>query len=160
MLKSVPNLHPCSSPSLRLESRGVHRPRSSFTVCCGLRDYSGIPYLGTFSKPRDTFDDHFEVRNLPVIENGPIQLSGDDKSIQSSSTASKEENQKPVKKMTVAEKLMEERDCPVPDGIPPTWEELEEIERMKMRDSSFTRLLRYIGGYPSWYVPRPDHETD
>ncbi|KAI3716079.1 hypothetical protein L6452_23147 [Arctium lappa] len=52
------------------------------------------------------------------------------------------------------------RECPVPDGIPKSWEEMEEEEKWKMPDSSFTRLLRSKGTFPAWYSPSPDHETD
>ncbi|KAL6963940.1 CCG-binding protein 1 [Sarracenia purpurea var. burkii] len=48
----------------------------------------------------------------------------------------------------------------VPDGLPPSAEELEEEERAKMPDSAFTRLLRNKGRFPAWYSPAPDHETD
>ncbi|RZR83036.1 hypothetical protein BHM03_00009585 [Ensete ventricosum] len=53
-----------------------------------------------------------------------------------------------------------ERPFPVPDGLPPTQEELEEAEKARMPDSPFTRLLRSKGKFPAWYIPRPDHETD
>ncbi|XP_078436013.1 maternal effect embryo arrest 14 [Wolffia australiana] len=53
-----------------------------------------------------------------------------------------------------------ERPFPVPDGLPPTAEELEEEEKAKMPDSPFTRLLRRRGKLPDWYSKVPDHETD
>lgn len=53
-----------------------------------------------------------------------------------------------------------ERPFPVPDGLPPTREELEEEERARMPDSPFTRLLRRRGKLPAWYSQAPDHETD
>lgn len=53
-----------------------------------------------------------------------------------------------------------ERPFPVPDGLPPTQEELEEEERARMPDSPFTRLLRRRGRLPAWYSQAPDHETD
>uniref|UniRef100_A0A1D1XG37 Mitochondrial escape protein 2 n=1 Tax=Anthurium amnicola TaxID=1678845 RepID=A0A1D1XG37_9ARAE len=53
-----------------------------------------------------------------------------------------------------------ERPFPVPDGLPPTQEELEEEERARMPDSPFTRLLRRRGKLPAWYSQAPDHETD
>ncbi|XP_024980483.1 CCG-binding protein 1 [Cynara cardunculus var. scolymus] len=52
------------------------------------------------------------------------------------------------------------RECPLPDGIPKSWEEMEEEENWKMPDSSFTQLLRSKGKFPAWYSPSPDHETD
>ncbi|KAJ9537806.1 hypothetical protein OSB04_030539 [Centaurea solstitialis] len=52
------------------------------------------------------------------------------------------------------------RECPVPDGIPKSLEEMEEEEKWKMPDSSFTQLLRSKGTFPAWYSPSPDHETD
>ena len=53
-----------------------------------------------------------------------------------------------------------ERPFPVPDGLPPTAEELEEEESARMPDSPFTRLLRRRGKLPAWYSKVPDHETD
>lgn len=52
------------------------------------------------------------------------------------------------------------RDCPIPDGLPKSAEEIEEEERARMPDSPFTRLLRSKGSFPAWYSPAPDHETD
>lgn len=52
------------------------------------------------------------------------------------------------------------RECPVPDGLPKSLEEMEEEENWKMPDSSFTRLLRSKGTSPAWFSPVPDHETD
>lgn len=52
------------------------------------------------------------------------------------------------------------RQCPVPDGLPKSLEELEEEERGRMPDSPYTRLLRNKGRFPAWYSPAPDHETD
>lgn len=52
------------------------------------------------------------------------------------------------------------RSCPIPDGLPKSLEELEEEERGRMPDSSFTRLLRSKGRHPAWYSQAPDHETD
>lgn len=54
------------------------------------------------------------------------------------------------------------KECPVPDGLPKSLEEIEEEETWKMPDSSFTRLLRAKakGTFPAWYSPVPDHETD
>nr|XP_043627122.1 CCG-binding protein 1 [Erigeron canadensis] len=51
-------------------------------------------------------------------------------------------------------------ECPVPDGLPKSLEEMEEEEKWKMPDSSFTRLLRSKGKSPAWFSPVPDHETD
>ncbi|PKA54320.1 hypothetical protein AXF42_Ash000153 [Apostasia shenzhenica] len=51
-------------------------------------------------------------------------------------------------------------DFHVPDGLPKTQEELEEEEKARMPDSSFTRLLRTMGRAPAWYSQAPDHETD
>ncbi|XP_071715021.1 CCG-binding protein 1-like [Rutidosis leptorrhynchoides] len=51
-------------------------------------------------------------------------------------------------------------ECPVPDGLPKSLEEMEEEENWKMPDSSFTRLLRSKGTFPAWFSPVPDHETD
>nr|GEU36892.1 CCG-binding protein 1 [Tanacetum cinerariifolium] len=51
------------------------------------------------------------------------------------------------------------RECPVPDGLPKSREEMEEEENGKMPDSPFTRLLRAKGKFPAWYSPAPDHET-
>lgn len=48
----------------------------------------------------------------------------------------------------------------VPDGLPKTQEEIEEEEQAQMPSSDFTRLLRSLRIYPSWYVPRPDVEND
>ncbi|CAL9751291.1 unnamed protein product [Musa acuminata subsp. burmannicoides] len=53
-----------------------------------------------------------------------------------------------------------ERPFPVPDGLPPTAEELEEAEKARMPDSPFTKLLRSKGRLPAWYTQAPDHETD
>ncbi|XP_038971662.1 CCG-binding protein 1-like [Phoenix dactylifera] len=53
-----------------------------------------------------------------------------------------------------------ERPFPVPDGLPKTPEEMEEEEKARMPDSSFTRLLRRRGRLPAWYTLPPDHETD
>lgn len=53
-----------------------------------------------------------------------------------------------------------ERECPIPDGLPKSADELEEEERGRMPDSPFTRLLRIKGRHPVWYSPAPDHETD
>ncbi|KAK4777603.1 hypothetical protein SAY87_017790 [Trapa incisa] len=52
------------------------------------------------------------------------------------------------------------RNCPIPDGLPKSAEELEEEEKCLMPDSPFTRLLRSKGTHPAWYSPAPDHETD
>lgn len=54
----------------------------------------------------------------------------------------------------------EERECPIPDGLPKSADELEEEERGRMPDSPFTRLLRIKGRHPVWYSQAPDHETD
>lgn len=48
----------------------------------------------------------------------------------------------------------------IPDGLPKSAEELEEEERARMPDSSYTRLLRTKGRFPAWYSQVPDHETD
>ncbi len=53
-----------------------------------------------------------------------------------------------------------ERECPIPDGLPKSLEELEEEERARMPDSPYTRLLRARGTRPAWYSHAPDHETD
>ncbi|XP_047328856.1 CCG-binding protein 1 [Impatiens glandulifera] len=53
-----------------------------------------------------------------------------------------------------------ETDCPIPDGLPRTTEEVAEEEKGLMPDSPFTRLLRNKGKFPAWYSPVPDHETD
>ncbi|XP_009342409.2 CCG-binding protein 1 [Pyrus x bretschneideri] len=53
-----------------------------------------------------------------------------------------------------------ERECPIPDGLPKSADELEEEERGRMPDSPFTRLLRIKGRHPVWYSQAPDHETD
>ncbi|CAK9309023.1 unnamed protein product [Citrullus colocynthis] len=52
------------------------------------------------------------------------------------------------------------RECPIPDGLPKSAEEIEEEEEGRMPDSPFTRLLRSKGTFPAWYSPAPDHETD
>ncbi|XP_038877912.1 CCG-binding protein 1 [Benincasa hispida] len=52
------------------------------------------------------------------------------------------------------------RECPIPDGLPKSAEEIEEEEEGRMPDSPFTRLLRSKGAFPAWYSPAPDHETD
>lgn len=52
------------------------------------------------------------------------------------------------------------RECPIPDGLPKSAEEIEEEEEGRMPDSAFTRLLRSKGTFPAWYSPAPDHETD
>lgn len=49
------------------------------------------------------------------------------------------------------------RPCPVPDGLPKTREELEEEEKARMPDSSFTRLLRAKGTHPVWYSSALDY---
>ncbi|KAM7253639.1 hypothetical protein ACFE04_021793 [Oxalis oulophora] len=51
-------------------------------------------------------------------------------------------------------------DCPIPDGLPKTMEELAEEESARMPDSPYTRLLRARGTFPAWYSQTPDHETD
>ncbi|ESW28547.1 hypothetical protein PHAVU_003G295900 [Phaseolus vulgaris] len=53
-----------------------------------------------------------------------------------------------------------EKQCPIPDGLPKTDEQLKEEEEAKMPDSPYTKLLRTMGRYPAWYSPAPDHETD
>ncbi|CAL1389358.1 unnamed protein product [Linum trigynum] len=57
-------------------------------------------------------------------------------------------------------KKQRERLCPIPDGLPKSREEMEEDERARMPDSSYTRLLRTKGRLPAWYSLAPDHETD
>ncbi|KAL4013369.1 hypothetical protein IC575_025536 [Cucumis melo] len=52
------------------------------------------------------------------------------------------------------------KECPIPDGLPKSAEEIEEEEEGRMPDSAFTRLLRSKGTFPAWYSPAPDHETD
>ncbi|XP_022876175.1 CCG-binding protein 1-like [Olea europaea var. sylvestris] len=42
---------------------------------------------------------------------------------------------------------------PIPDGLPKTFDELEEEEKARMPDSPFTRLLRARGRSPAWYSP-------
>ncbi|XP_051146942.1 CCG-binding protein 1 [Andrographis paniculata] len=42
-------------------------------------------------------------------------------------------------------------ECPVPDGLPKTWEELQEEEKERMPDSAYTRLLRARGRHPVWH---------
>ncbi|MED6209523.1 hypothetical protein PIB30_055461 [Stylosanthes scabra] len=54
----------------------------------------------------------------------------------------------------------EDRQCPIPDGLPKSAEELMEEEQGRMPDSPFTRLLRSKGRSPAWYSPAPDHQTD
>jgi hypothetical protein len=46
----------------------------------------------------------------------------------------------------------------VPDGIPKTQEEIEEENKALMPESDFTRLLKSLRVYPSWYRERPDVE--
>jgi len=53
-----------------------------------------------------------------------------------------------------------ERQCPIPDGLPKSDEQLREEEEAKMPDSPYTKLLRTMGRHPAWYSPAPDHETD
>ncbi|KAG2409106.1 hypothetical protein LR48_Vigan01g138900 [Vigna angularis] len=53
-----------------------------------------------------------------------------------------------------------ERQCPIPDGLPKSDDELREEEESKMPDSPYTKLLRTMGRHPAWYSPAPDHETD
>lgn len=53
-----------------------------------------------------------------------------------------------------------ERPFPIPDGLPKSVAELEEEERSRMPDSSYTRMLRTKGRFPAWYSQAPDHETD
>ncbi|KAJ1701664.1 hypothetical protein LUZ63_001443 [Rhynchospora breviuscula] len=48
----------------------------------------------------------------------------------------------------------------VPEWLPKTLEEIEEEEKARMPASDFTRLLQSLRVYPSWYVERPDIETD
>ncbi|OVA10526.1 hypothetical protein BVC80_8985g63 [Macleaya cordata] len=57
-------------------------------------------------------------------------------------------------------KKQEAKPFPIPDGLPKTQEEIEEEEKAKMPDSSFTRLLRTKGKFPAWFSQAPDHETD
>ncbi|XAR59492.1 hypothetical protein NMG60_11015347 [Bertholletia excelsa] len=61
---------------------------------------------------------------------------------------------------TLNREKREETHFHVPDGLPKTAEELEEEEKARMPDSEYTRVLRAIGGFPAWYSPPPDHETD
>lgn len=63
-------------------------------------------------------------------------------------------------KALVYSKKQVENHCPVPDGLPRSAKEMEEEEKARMPDSSFTRLLRNKGSFPAWYTPAPDHETD
>ncbi|KAI9123486.1 hypothetical protein K1719_004786 [Acacia pycnantha] len=53
-----------------------------------------------------------------------------------------------------------QRQCPIPDGLPKSDEELKEEEEGRMPDSPFTRLLRSKGRFPAWYSQAPDHESD
>ncbi|KAK7319820.1 hypothetical protein RJT34_04548 [Clitoria ternatea] len=52
-----------------------------------------------------------------------------------------------------------ERQCPIPDGLPKSADELMEEEQARLPDSPYTRLLRSMGSFPAWYSPAPDHET-
>lgn len=72
----------------------------------------------------------------------------------------KKDGKKQEKHLTSNFKPEKEAPFPVPDGIPKTQAELEEEEKAKMPDSSFTRLLRTMGRAPAWYTQAPDHETD
>lgn len=47
----------------------------------------------------------------------------------------------------------------VPDGLPKTPEEIEEENQGLMPESDFTRLIKSLRVYPSWYRERPDVET-
>jgi len=67
---------------------------------------------------------------------------------------------KDEKEMSKDEKSEGERQCPIPDGLPKSDEELREEEEAKMPDSPHTKLLRTMGRHPAWYSPAPDHETD
>ncbi|KAM7470713.1 hypothetical protein LguiA_008896 [Lonicera macranthoides] len=79
--------------------------------------------------------------------------------------SAKKENNSPVNAVKREETakvnaVKTEEKCPVPDGIPKSQEEMEEEEKWRMPESDEIRMLRAIGGYPSWYIARPDHETD
>lgn len=50
--------------------------------------------------------------------------------------------------------------CPIPDGLPKSADEMMEEEQGRMPDSPYTRLLRTMGRFPAWYSQAPDHETD
>lgn len=66
----------------------------------------------------------------------------------------------PEEAVPVKAEREKERPFPVPDGLPPTAEELEEEEKARMPDSPLTRMLRRRGRLPAWYSQAPDHETD
>ncbi|XP_028765851.1 CCG-binding protein 1-like [Neltuma alba] len=53
-----------------------------------------------------------------------------------------------------------QRQCPIPDGLPKSEEEMMEEEDGRLPDSPFTRLLRSKGRFPAWYSQAPDHQTD
>ncbi|RWW86078.1 hypothetical protein BHE74_00005202 [Ensete ventricosum] len=154
-------------------------PRS-IVVCDAQRSYGSIPKLKPFSRSR------FErwLKDPPFLQQIENEISEDvEKLVRqvggikmlidclhgiTAMRKKKEKETEPPKPVTscpqtetpVTSCPQRERPFPVPDGLPPTQEELEEAEKARMPDSPFTRLLRSKGKFPAWYIPRPDHETD
>lgn len=100
-----------------------------------------------------------EVEKVILQAGGMKSLIGCLHGISAIHKAKKEAVNESNKALVNAKKEVENH-CPVPDGLPRSAEEMEEEEKARMPDSSFTRLLRNKGRFPAWYSPAPDHETD
>lgn len=97
-----------------------------------------------------------DVERLIIESGGVKSLVGYVHGIAEIHRVKKEYNSKTGKTSNSEEEVV--RNCPIPDGLPKSREELEEEENWKMPDSPFTTLLRTMGKKDSaWYSTPPDH---
>ncbi|XP_074343884.1 CCG-binding protein 1 isoform X2 [Apium graveolens] len=89
-----------------------------------------------------------EVEKVILQAGGMKSLIGCLHGISAIHKAKKEEVSEP-NQTSVNSKKQVENHCPVPDGLPRSAEEMEEEEKARMPDSSFTRLLRNKGRFPA-----------
>ncbi|CAI9104394.1 OLC1v1003056C1 [Oldenlandia corymbosa var. corymbosa] len=98
-----------------------------------------------------------EVERLIIEAGGVKSLIGCLHGIADLYGIAKKETKTSEEKAASTSELKGLRDCPIPDGLPKSREELEEEEKARMPDSPFTRLLRAKGTHPAWYSPAPEY---
>ncbi|WOK99620.1 CCG-binding protein 1 [Canna indica] len=159
---SIPKLEPFSRS--RIE-RGVKEPPFLQKTENDLTDYcSTLEGDESYSCWRAYFELKDLEQELPREDVEKfVRQSGGTKSLIDclhGITAMQKKKEKEIQHHTpIKPEAQNERCCPIPDGLPPTAEELEEAEKARMPDSPFTRLLRSKGRLPAWYSQAPDHEA-
>ncbi|CAN4112289.1 unnamed protein product [Withania somnifera] len=161
---------------------GANNELHSLRIRCCSRSHAYIPKLEPFSRTK--FDR--VVKDPPLIEKSENELAdycsvleGDDsyscwqayfelKDLEqgvktligclhgiSDMHKAKKESRESAKAVSLEAK--ETRPCPIPSGLPKTREELEEEEKARMPDSTYTKLLRARGTQPVWYSTTLDY---